>query len=60
MSCLGAKEFSWPKDLSGGPKVKKQTGGLDKAQPVAPMSSQSEGNLVKHNTLQVNFDAPST
>ena len=31
VTCLGAKEISWPKDLSGGPKVTKQTGGLDEA-----------------------------
>ena len=42
------------KDLSGGPKVTKQTGGLDKAQPVSTVSSQSEGTLVKPNTLKGN------
>ena len=31
MICLGAKEFNWPKDLSGGLKVTKQTSGLDEA-----------------------------
>ena len=60
MTCLSAKEFNWPKDLSGGPKVIKQTGGLDKAQPVAPMSSKSMGILVKLNPPQVSFDAPCT
>ena len=52
VTCLGAKDFRWPKDLSGGPEVTKQTGGLDKAQPVAIVSSQSEGTLVKPNTLK--------
>ena len=46
MTCLGAKEFCWPKDLSGGLEVIKQIGGLDKAQPVAPMSSKIKGILV--------------
>ena len=54
VTCLGAKEFSWPKDLSGRPEVTKQTGGFDKAQPMAPISSISEGILVKSNTLQIN------
>ena len=58
MICLGAKEFNWPKDLSGGPEVTKLTGGLDKAKPVAPMSSKSKGILIKLNPLQVRFDAP--
>ena len=57
MICLGAKEFNWPKDLSGGPEVTKLTGGLDKAKPVAPVSSKSKGILIKPNPLQVRFDA---
>ena len=31
VTCLGVKDFRWPKDLSGGLEVTKQTGGLDKA-----------------------------
>ena len=54
VTCLGAKDFRWPKDLSGGPEVTKQTSGLDKAQPMATVSSQSEGTLVKPNTLKGN------
>ena len=50
----GAKDFRWPKDLSGGLEVTKQTRGLDKAQPMAIVSSQSEGTLVKPNTLKGN------
>lgn len=46
VTCLGAKEFCWPKDLSGGLEFIKQIGGLDKAQPVAPMSSKIKGILV--------------
>ena len=54
VTCLGAKDFRWPKDLSGGPEVTKQTSGLDKAQPMATVSSQSEGTLVKPNNLKGN------
>ncbi|KAF3954810.1 hypothetical protein CMV_019889 [Castanea mollissima] len=60
VTCLGAKEFSWPKDLSGGPKVTNQIGGLDKAQPMASVYSKSKGILVKPNPLQASYDAPST
>ena len=58
MICLGAKEFNWPNDLSGGSEVTKLTGGLDKAQTVALVSSKSKGILIKPNPLQVRFDAP--
>ena len=58
MICLGAKEFNWPKDLSGGSEVTKLTGGLDKAQTVALVSSKSKGILIKPNPLQGWFDAP--
>ena len=60
VTCLGAKDFRWPKDLSGGPEVTKQAGGLDKAQPVATISSQIEGTLVKPNTLKGNSIVQST
>ena len=52
VTCLGAKDFRWPKDLSGGPKVTKQIGGIVKAQPMAIVPSLSEGTLVKPNTLK--------
>ena len=43
VTCLGAKEFSCPKDLSGGLKVTKQTSGLNEAQPMVQVSSQKKG-----------------
>ena len=52
VTCLGAKDFRWPKDLSGGPEATIHTGGLVKAQPVATVSSISEGTLVKPNSLK--------
>ena len=60
MTCLGAKEISWPKDLSGGPEVTKQTGRLDEAQPVVQVPSYKKGNLVKPSFLHVKSDAQST
>ena len=60
MTCLGAKEISWPKDLTGGPEVTKQTGGLDEAQPVVQVPSHKKGNLVKPSFLHVKSDAQST
>ena len=60
MTCLGAKEISWPKDLSGGPEVTKQIGGLDEAQPVVQMPSHKEGNLVKPSFLHMKLSAQST
>ena len=50
VTCLGAKDFRWPKDLSGGPKVTKQIGGIVKAQLMAIVPSLSEGTLVKPNS----------
>ena len=52
VTCLGAKDFKWSKDLSGGPEVTKQTGGIVKAQLMAIVPSLSEGTLVKPNTLK--------
>ena len=49
MTWLGDKELSWPKVLSDGPEVTKQTGGLVKAQPVVQVYSQKKGSLVKPN-----------
>ena len=60
VTCLGAKEISWPKDLSGGPEVTKQTGGLDEAQPVVQVPSHKKGNLVKPSFLHAKSDAQST
>ena len=57
VTCLGAKEFSWPKELSGGPNVTKKTSGLDKARPVALVTSKSKGILVKPNPIQVSSAA---
>nr|POF14673.1 hypothetical protein CFP56_52659 [Quercus suber] len=41
VTCLGAKEFRWPKVLNGGPKITKQSDGLVKAQPVATVIGES-------------------
>ena len=60
VTCLGVKEFSWPKDLSGGLEVTKQTVGLDEAQPMVQVPSHKKGSLVKPNFLQVKSDAQST
>ena len=49
---LGAKEFKWPKVLSGGPEITKQSDGLVKAQLVAIVSSLNEGTLVKPNSFK--------
>ena len=57
---LGAKEFSWPKVLSDGPEVTKQTGGLVEAQPGVLVTSQKKGSLVKPNLFQVKSDAQSS
>ena len=40
--------------------LQKKTSGLDKAQPVAPVTSKSKGILVKPNPIQVSFVAPCT
>ena len=60
VTCLGAKEISWPKDLSGGLEVTKQTGGLVEAQLVVQVPSHEKGSLVKPSLLQVKSDAQST
>ena len=52
MTYLGAKEFKWPKVLSGEPEITKQSDGLVKAQLVAIVSSLSEGTLVKPNSFK--------
>ena len=49
---LGAKEFKWPKVLSGEPEITKQSDGVVKAQLVAIVSSLSEGTLVKPNSFK--------
>ena len=46
VTCIGTKEFSWPKVSSGGPKLINQSGGLVKAQPVETVFSL-KGNMVK-------------
>ena len=52
MTYLGAKEFKWPKVLSGEPEITKQSDGVVKAQLVAIVSSLSEGTLVKPNSFK--------
>nr|POE91817.1 hypothetical protein CFP56_65362 [Quercus suber] len=60
VTCLGAKDFRWPKALSGGPEITKHTGGLVKAQLMAKVSSLSEGTLVKPNSLKGSSDGQSS
>ena len=60
VSYLGAKEISWPKDISGGPEVTKQSGGLEEAQPVVLVPSLKKGSLVKPRFLHVKSVAQTT
>ena len=43
---LDAKNFRWPKEVSGKPEIFKHSGGLAQAQPVDSLSPL-KGNLVK-------------
>ena len=52
---LDAKDFSWPKDVSGGPEIIKHSGGLAKAQPVDTVSPL-KGTLVKPVALKDSFE----
>ena len=60
VTCLSVEEISWPKDLSTGPVVTKQSGGLDVAQLVEHVPSVKEGNLVKPNLLELKSDVQSS
>ncbi|KAF3970804.1 hypothetical protein CMV_005533 [Castanea mollissima] len=60
VTCMDAKEISWPKDLSVGPEVTKQKGGLDEAQPAVQVPSLKKGSLVKPIFLQVKSNGQST
>nr|POE85780.1 putative atp synthase 24 kda subunit, mitochondrial [Quercus suber] len=59
VTCLSAKEISWPKDFSGGLEITNLTVGLDEAQPVVQVPSLKKGSLVKPSAFQVNSDAQS-
>ena len=54
MTYLDAKDFSWPKDVSGGPDIIKLSGGLAQAQPVDNVSPL-KGILVKPMGLKGSF-----
>ena len=46
VTCMGKKDFSWPKVLSGGPEIVKQSDGLVKAHSVETILPL-KGNFVK-------------
>ena len=52
---LDAKDFSWPKDVSGGPEIFKHSGGLAQAQTVDTISPL-KGTLVKPVALIDSFE----
>ena len=52
---LDAKEFSWPKDVSGGPDIINLSSGLAQAQPVVNVSPL-KGILVKPVGLKDSFE----
>ena len=49
------KDFSWPKDVSGGPEIFKHSGGLAQAQTVDTISPL-KGTLVKPVALIDSFE----
>ena len=59
MTYLGAKEFSWPKDVSGGLELIKKSNGPVQAQTVDTVSSL-KGTLVKPMSLKVSFKGQSS
>nr|POE67051.1 hypothetical protein CFP56_72947 [Quercus suber] len=52
VTCLGAKNFRWPKELSGGLEATKHTGGLVKAQPVADPKGKDKWLLAQVHELE--------
>nr|POE83745.1 hypothetical protein CFP56_06069 [Quercus suber] len=56
---LDAKNFSWPKEVSGRPEILKHFGGLAQAQPVDTLSPL-KGNLVNPVALKDSFEGQVT
>ena len=56
---LDAKDFNWPKDVSGGLEIIKHSGGLAQAQPMDTVSPL-KGTLVKPVAFKDSFEGPAS